>query len=112
MPSGRESEAERFYAAVLGLIRVPKPEQLAGGGGVWFRGSGVEVHLGVEDPFRPARKAHPAFLVDDLESLRERLEGTGAKLEEQPALEGYERIQAFDPFGNRLEFLQPVAPTD
>lgn len=106
MPAGREDEAEGFYAGVLELDRVPKPEALAARGGAWFRGDRVEVHLGVEDPFRPARKAHPAFLVDDLAGLRGRLMAAGAELEEQPELEGYERLHAFDPFGNRLEFLQ------
>jgi len=110
MPAGQEDEAERFYSDLLGLERVPKPEQLAGRGGAWFRGPAVEVHLGVEDPFRPARKAHPAFIVEGLDELRERLEQAGVEFEPQPPLEGYERFHAFDPFGNRLEFLEPVDP--
>ena len=63
MPVGQEDRAEAFYSGLLGLERVRKPEELAGRGGAWFRRAGVEVHLGVEDPFRPARKAHPAFIV-------------------------------------------------
>jgi catechol 2,3-dioxygenase-like lactoylglutathione lyase family enzyme len=107
MPSGEEDAAERFYAGLLGLRRVPKPEVLAGRGGAWFRGDGVEVHLGVESDFRPARKAHPAFVVERLEELRARLEEAGVQLEEQPQFEGFRRFHAFDPFGNRLEFLEP-----
>ena len=108
MPVGQEDRAEAFYSGLLGLERVPKPEQLAGRGGAWFRGAGVEVHLGVEDPFRPARKAHPAFIVKGLEELRERLEQAGVEFEPQPPLEGFRRFHAFDPFGNRLEFLEPI----
>jgi catechol 2,3-dioxygenase-like lactoylglutathione lyase family enzyme len=108
MPSGEEDRAEDFYAGVLGLRRVEKPAALAGRGGAWFRGDGVEVHLGVEPDFRPARKAHLAFVVGSLDDLRRRLEGAGVELEEQPQLEGYRRLHAFDPFGNRLEFLEPL----
>lgn len=109
MPQGREIEAEAFYAGLLGLTRVPKPPALAGRGGAWFRGDTVELHLGVEEDFRPAAKAHPAFLVSGLDDLRTRLAEGGAELEEQPQLEGYRRFHAFDPFGNRLEFLEPEA---
>jgi catechol 2,3-dioxygenase-like lactoylglutathione lyase family enzyme len=108
MPSGAEAKADAFYAGLLGLARVPKPEALAGRGGAWFRGEGVEVHLGVEADFRPARKAHPAFLVTELQQLRARLEDGGVEIEEQPPLEGFRRLHAFDPFGNRLEFLEPL----
>ena len=90
--------------------RVPKPDALAGRGGAWFRGGGVEVHLGAESEFRPARKAHPAFVVDGLEELRARLVDAGVELEEQPPIEGFRRFHAFDPFGNRLEFLEPREP--
>jgi catechol 2,3-dioxygenase-like lactoylglutathione lyase family enzyme len=107
MPRGREDDAEAFYAGVLGLERVEKPEALEGRGGAWFRGDGVELHLGVEEDFRPARKAHPAFVVSDLAELRARLQGAGARPEDQPQLEGHSRFHAFDPFGNRLEFLEP-----
>ncbi len=108
MPAGREDEAERFYAGLLGLRRIRKPADLAGRGGAWFRGEGVEVHLGVEHDFRPARKAHPAFIVEGLDGLRRRLEEAAVEFEPQPQLEGYRRFHAFDPFGNRLEFLEPL----
>lgn len=109
MPAGAEDEAEAFYGGLLGLERVPKPEALAGRGGAWFRGNGVELHLGVERDFRPARKAHPAFVVAGLDELRGQLRAAGVELEEQPQLMGFRRFHAFDPFGNRLEFLEPVA---
>src|SRR5439155_3696506 len=80
MPAGAEEDAERFYSGLLGLERVPKPEALAGRGGAWFRGAGVEVHLGVELEFRPARKAHPAFIVRGLAELTSRLEGGGVAI--------------------------------
>jgi catechol 2,3-dioxygenase-like lactoylglutathione lyase family enzyme len=108
MPAGAEDQAEGFYSGLLGLERVSKPEALAGRAGAWFRGDGVEVHLGVEEDFRPARKAHPAFLVAGLDELRTRLRGAGVDVQEQPQLEGFRRFHAFDPFGNRLEFLEPL----
>jgi catechol 2,3-dioxygenase-like lactoylglutathione lyase family enzyme len=106
MPPGAEEEAERFYAGVLGIPRVAKPEALAGRGGCWFAGGGVEVHLGVEEGFRPARKAHPAFVVDDLVELRERLVAAGADVRDDVPLEGRRRFHSADPFGNRLEFVE------
>ena len=111
MPAAEEPRAEAFYAGVLGMDRVPKPSALAGRGGAWFRAGGVELHLGVEEPFRPARKAHPAFLVDDLDALRARVVSGGGEIEDQPPLPGYRRFHAFDPFGNRLEFLEAEAPS-
>jgi catechol 2,3-dioxygenase-like lactoylglutathione lyase family enzyme len=106
MPQGREDEAERFYAGLLGLDRIPKPAELEARGGAWFRSSGVEVHLGVEDDFRPAGKVHPAFLVDGLVELRDRLLASGVETVEDTQLEGHRRFYAADPFGNRLEFLE------
>jgi catechol 2,3-dioxygenase-like lactoylglutathione lyase family enzyme len=111
MPTGEEARAEAFYSGVLGLENVEKPDSLRGRGGCWFRGPGVEVHLGVEEPFRPARKAHPAFLVAGLDALRARIEGAGMEVDEQPPLPGYRRFHTFDPFGNRLEVLERAAET-
>jgi catechol 2,3-dioxygenase-like lactoylglutathione lyase family enzyme len=106
MPPGQEDVADAFYSGVLGLRRVPKPPELETRGGCWFRGDGVEVHLGVEDQFHPARKAHPAFLVSDLDELEGRLTDAEAEVDRDVALAGFRRIHAFDPFGNRLEFLE------
>ncbi len=103
MPRGGEIEAERFYAAALGLTRVPKPERLASRGGCWFRGGSVEVHLGIEDPFRPATKAHPALLVRGLDALASRLTAAGSHVTWDDAIPGVRRFHVPDPFGNRIE---------
>jgi catechol 2,3-dioxygenase-like lactoylglutathione lyase family enzyme len=110
MPPGGEDDAESFYSGVLGLPRVAKPSALAGRGGCWFRGSGVEVHLGVEEDFRPARKAHPALRVTGLQQLRRRLEEAGAVITEEPPLDGWTRLHTVDPFGNRIELIEAVTP--
>jgi len=106
MPGGEEPAAEGFYGGLLGLERVPKPAELESRGGAWFRGGGVEVHLGVEDDFRPARKAHPAFVVEGLDQLRGRLHDAGIEIVDDTQLQGHRRFYAFDPFGNRLEFIE------
>ncbi|MFN2591118.1 MAG: dUTP diphosphatase [Actinomycetota bacterium] len=106
MPPGRQDEAEAFYAGVLGLERVAKPAELAGRGGCWFRASGVELHLGVDDDFRPAKKAHPALVVDDLVQMRQRLQGSGVQTQDDVPLNGRQRFHTFDPFGNRLEIIE------
>lgn len=108
MPAGGEDQAEAFYAGLLGLDREPKPDALAARGGCWFTGPGVEVHLGVEEGFRPARKAHPALLVEGLEELRRRLVAVGVEITDDLRLQGHTRIHAFDPFGNRLELIERV----
>jgi catechol 2,3-dioxygenase-like lactoylglutathione lyase family enzyme len=109
MPAGRESDAEDFYAGVLGIPRVPKPANLERRGGCWFRSDSVEIHLGVEEPFSPARKAHPALLVDDLELLRSRLADAGYPIAVDEPLDNYDRFYTTDPFGNRIECLSPIA---
>ena len=106
MPPDQEPRAEAFYADVLGLDRVQKPAELAGRGGCWFRGAGVELHLGVEQDFRPTRKAHPAFLVEDLDELERRLRDAGVEVSSDVQLKGHRRFYAVDPFGNRLEFIE------
>ena len=110
MPPGREVDAQAFYEGLLRLPRVPKPAHLEVRGGCWFESdsgtSAVKIHLGVEDPFRPARKAHPALLVHDLAALVERLRAAGVTVRDEP-LEGYDRVYVDDPFGNRLELLEP-----
>jgi catechol 2,3-dioxygenase-like lactoylglutathione lyase family enzyme len=108
MPPDEEEDAVRFYGTVLGLTQVEKPPELAPRGGVWFRSGGLEVHLGIEEPFTPARKAHPAFLVQDLASIRERIEAAGYRVTDDVALEGFHRCHARDPFGNRLELVEPA----
>ncbi len=108
MPVGREGEARRFYAGLLGVTEVPKPPHLAARGGCWFEDDKVKIHLGVEADFRPAKKAHPALLVSDLRSLVTRLQAADVDLVTDEPLDGYDRVYAYDPFGNRLELLEPL----
>jgi catechol 2,3-dioxygenase-like lactoylglutathione lyase family enzyme len=109
MPPGRENEARAFYQGILGIAEMTKPPQLAARGGCWFEAGEVKVHLGVEKDFTPARKAHPAFIVDDLQGLIRDLKAAGYALAEDAPLEGYDRIFVADPFGNRIELMQPKA---
>jgi catechol 2,3-dioxygenase-like lactoylglutathione lyase family enzyme len=108
MPRGAEDEARAFYAGVLGLREVPKPANLAARGGAWFSGGSLRLHLGVEDDFRPARKAHPALLVEGLARLAARCEAHGHPVTRDEPLEGYDRVYVADPFGNRIELMEPV----
>lgn len=108
MPRGREAEARAFYGDLLGLPELTKPPNLAARGGLWFALGAQQLHLGVEEDFRPARKAHPAFLADDLDGLRAALEQRGFAPYEDEPLAGYKRFYVADPFGNRLEFLKPI----
>jgi catechol 2,3-dioxygenase-like lactoylglutathione lyase family enzyme len=107
MPRGEEDRGRTFYADLLGLIEIPKAASLAERGGLWFRIGALELHLGVEDDFRPAKKAHPGLLVDDLQDLVARLEAAGYATRPDHLLEGYDRAYVNDPFGNRIELLQP-----
>ncbi len=110
MPAGREDEAVAFFEGLLGLPHVPKPPHLAARGGCWFERGDLKVHLGVEDPFRPAAKAHPAFLVEDVRGLAERLITAGCRVRDDEPLDGYDRIYVDDPFGNRIELMEPGEP--
>ena len=111
IPPGGEEKARPFYEGLLGLPEKPKPPELAGRGGCWFESDKVRLHCGVEDPFRPARKAHIAFRVDNVAVLAARARQSGFEVVEDRALPGHERVFIFDPFGNRLEFLRPVSET-
>jgi catechol 2,3-dioxygenase-like lactoylglutathione lyase family enzyme len=103
VPRGSEDEARAFYAGVLGLEEIPKPEPIRARGGVWFRAGAQELHLGVEEPFAPARKAHPGLVADDLDALRARLRAIGLAYEDDAKIAGVDRLFVSDPFGNRLE---------
>jgi catechol 2,3-dioxygenase-like lactoylglutathione lyase family enzyme len=107
MPAGGEDRATAFYDALLGIPRVAKPAHLEARGGCWFEDGNVRIHLGVDSDFRPATKAHPALLVDGLAELVSRLAVAGiAAITDQP-LDGYERVYVDDPFGNRIELMEP-----
>jgi catechol 2,3-dioxygenase-like lactoylglutathione lyase family enzyme len=109
-PPGSEAALREFYGRVLGLEEIPKPPGLADRGGCWFRGQGIELHLGVEAAFRPARKAHPGLLVCDLDAWAGRLRQAGYPVRFDDDFPGMRRFYSQDPHGNRLEFLQPVDP--
>ena len=106
MPRGQEQKAREFYGMVLGLAEIPKPPNLARRGGVWFAIGPGQLHLGVEEEFRPARKAHPALLVEDLPALARRCREAGYEPVGDEPLEGYDRFYLSDPFGNRIELLE------
>jgi catechol 2,3-dioxygenase-like lactoylglutathione lyase family enzyme len=106
MPAGGELQARAFYAGVLGLTEIPKPATLVARGGAWFGNRAVQIHLGIEAGFRPAQKAHPALLVDDLDGLEAACRAGGFTTVRDTGLPGCTRFYVSDPFGNRLEFLQ------
>ena len=109
IPAGGEDAARGFYGDLLGLAEAPKPAELAKRGGCWFESGALKVHLGVEESFRPARKAHIAFRVDDVATLTARAQAGGFEVVQDRELPGHDRVFIFDPFGNRLEFLRPVS---
>jgi catechol 2,3-dioxygenase-like lactoylglutathione lyase family enzyme len=107
-PRGCEELARSFYQQKLGMEEINKPANLLTRGGVWFQCGLHQLHIGVQEDFTPARKAHPAFLVQGLEELRKRLAATGVIVIEDEPLPGNVRFFLEDPFGNRLEFLELV----
>ena len=108
MPAGGEEKARHFYSDLLGIPEAPKPADLAKRGGVWFEIGTLKIHLGVEQDFRAARKAHPGLLVRDLKILTLRLVSTGYEVTEAEPLQGYKHVYVNDPFGNPLELLRPA----
>ena len=107
IPPAGENDCRRFWGGIMGLTEVDKPPALAVRGGCWFRGGGLEVHLGVESDFAAARKAHPGILVAGLDALAARFVDAGVEVRWDANFPGYRRFYADDPFGNRLEFLEP-----
>jgi catechol 2,3-dioxygenase-like lactoylglutathione lyase family enzyme len=106
-PPGSEDVLRGYYADLLGLAEKPKPPILAARGGCWFAGHGIELHLGVEEDFRPARKAHPGLVWPDLDRLAARLVAAGYEViwADPAEIAGVRRFHTYDPHGNRLEFL-------
>ncbi len=107
MPRGMEEAAREFYQGLLGIPEVPKPPELAKRGGAWFESGALKIHLGVDPHFRPARKAHPALLVVDLAGLVTRLKKHDVKVIDDDPLDGFFRVYVADPFGNRIELMEP-----
>jgi catechol 2,3-dioxygenase-like lactoylglutathione lyase family enzyme len=106
MPRGGEPQARVFYQAVLGLEERPKPAVLAARGGCWFSNGRVALHLGVEEDFHPARKAHPALVVEDLDALCRSLESAGHPVLFDGEVPGVRHCYVDDPFGNRIELIE------
>jgi catechol 2,3-dioxygenase-like lactoylglutathione lyase family enzyme len=109
-PEGCESSAREFYGTLLGLHEIAKPEPLRARGGCWFQCGPQQLHIGVEREFRPAKKAHPAFVANDLEELRHILLAAGVRVTDDHSLPGTRRFFAEDPWGNRLEFVAGSPP--
>ena len=108
MPAGGEDSARAFYSGILGIKERPKPPHLAARGGVWFEDGDLKIHLGVEHDFRPAKKAHPALLVEGLDELIEHCRRAGCEIGLDEPLEGYQRVYVSDPFGNRIELIEAI----
>ena len=102
-PRGCEAAARAFYAAALGMEELAKPEAIRDRGGCWFRAGAQQLHVGVEDPFAPARRAHPGLVVSDLDAVRLRLRAAGVAYEDDDRIAGVDRLFVSDPFGNRIE---------
>jgi len=107
-PKDCEQEARSFYRGILGLVEIPKPEALRKNGGVWFQAGKIQVHIGIEEPFTPAKKAHPAIIVDDITAMKSHLGEHSVEYAVDTEIPWVDRIYISDPFGNRLEFLEHV----
>lgn len=105
-PKGSEEEARRFFKDILQFNEIEKPEVLRKRGGVWFGIGNLQIHIGIEEPFSPAKKAHPAFEIENLEALKQHLIDNGVDVIVDNNLPNANRFYTSDPFGNRLEFLE------
>jgi len=105
MPAGQEDQARRFYRDLIGMVELPKPLELAKRGGCWFASGDVQIHLGVEADFRPAKKAHPALVCREYAALILHLRAAGIEVQEDDNIPGVRRCHVFDPFGNRIELI-------
>ena len=108
-PPGSEERLRAYYVGVLGMTEIPKPPVLAARGGCWFQAGGMQLHLGIENDFRAPKKAHPGLRVTGIEEYGARLATHGAQVEWDANLPGHRRFYSYDPVGNRLEFLEPMA---
>lgn len=108
MPAGGEARARDFYVGLLGMIELPKPPELARRGGCWFESGAVQIHLGVETEFHPARKAHPALRCTDYDGLTHRLRAAGVEVRDDNNIPAVRRCFVSDPFGNRIELISHV----
>ncbi|MFF1747022.1 VOC family protein [Streptomyces mirabilis] len=111
-PPGSEDFLRGYYVEVLGMAEIPKPPVLAARGGCWFRAGAVQLHVGIEKDFRPAKKAHPGLRVTGIEAFAARLRAHEAEVTWDDNLPGYRRFYSEDPVGNRLEFLEPLGSVE
>lgn len=107
MPPAEEEQVRAFYGKLLGMVEIEKPDELKKRGGCWFQSGIVQIHLGVEAEFRPARKAHPALRCVDYDRLTARLKSAGVEVTEDSTIPGVRRCHISDPFGNRIELIYP-----
>jgi len=105
IPAGAEETARAFYSGLLGMTEIRKPSELAKRGGCWFESGTVQIHLGIEDGFRPAKKAHPALRCSDYDGLVSKLRASGIRVDEPNDIPGVRRCHIHDPFGNRIELI-------
>jgi catechol 2,3-dioxygenase-like lactoylglutathione lyase family enzyme len=110
IPVGGEARAREFYSGVLGFSEIEKPAAMAGRNSLWFAAGPVNLHLGIEPDFHAARRAHPAFVVVDLDEILAACEGAGLTTKSDTSFNGYRRFHIFDPFGNRLELMERMQP--
>ena len=110
IPAGGEERAREFYAGILGLTEVAKPAAMAGRNSIWFVAGTVNLHLGVEPDFHPAKRAHPALVVDGLDDIVAACERAGLPTKPDTSFNDFRRVHIFDPFGNRLELMESTAP--
>jgi hypothetical protein len=108
-PPGSEDPLRGYYVGILGMTEIPKPPVLAARGGCWFRIGAVQIHVGIEDPFVPAKKAHPALRIDGITDYAKHIAALGAPVTWDYDLPGYHRCYSADPVGNRIELLEPIA---
>jgi catechol 2,3-dioxygenase-like lactoylglutathione lyase family enzyme len=105
MPAGEEDRARNFYRDLLGMTEIPKPPELAKRGGCWFSSGSVQIHLGIEADFHPARKAHPALCCRDYHELVARLHAANVEVKDDNNIPDVHRCHLSDPFGNRIELI-------
>jgi catechol 2,3-dioxygenase-like lactoylglutathione lyase family enzyme len=109
IPVGGEKRARTFYTGILGFTEIEKPASMAGRNSIWFAAGAVNLHLGVEPEFHAAKRAHPAFIVDDLDEILAACERAGLTTKPDTSFNGFRRVHVLDPFGNRLELMQSEA---
>lgn len=105
-PKNSEQQCRAFFGDILGMTEIEKPENLKKRGGVWFECGAHQLHIGIQEPFTPALKAHPAFLMTDIKAFKQQLQHHQVDIKEDEPLAGASRFYLDDPFGNRLEFIQ------